>query len=205
MEQLKKKHNIKRKGITTVLEELKQRILVKAAKIKRYEQRRTQYNQSILFKQDQKRLYQELNGKASNENVIPDVDESKKFWSDISSVGIEHNRSAEWLNNIKNDIRDNQPGELDAPGRDGVQDFWLRKLRGLYGRIAEKLNNILNKEEELPEWLAFGRTILCLKDHSMGNTVDNFRPISCLPLVWKLMTGVIAEVMHKHLEGILTE
>ena len=57
-----------------------------------------------------------------------------------------------------------------APGKDGVQ--------GLHGRIAEQLNNTLNKEE-LPEWLTFGRTILCLKDHSKGNAVDNFRPISC--------------------------
>ena len=65
------------------LEELKQRILAKAAKIKRYEQRRTQYKQIILFKQKQNRFYQELNGTAGNENVIPDADESKKFWSDI--------------------------------------------------------------------------------------------------------------------------
>ena len=52
MEQLEKKYNIKGKGITTVLEELKQRILAKAAKIKRYDNRRTQYKQKILFKQD---------------------------------------------------------------------------------------------------------------------------------------------------------
>lgn len=73
------------------------------------------------------------------------------------------------------------------------------------GEIAEQLNNILDREEELPKWLTFGRTILCLKGHSKGNAVDNFRPISCLPLMWKLMTGVIAEVMYKHLEGILLE
>ena len=76
MKQLEKKYNIKGKGITTVLEELKQRILAEAAKIKRYDQRRTQYKQNILFKQDQKRFYQELNGTARNENVIPDADES---------------------------------------------------------------------------------------------------------------------------------
>ena len=124
-----------------------------------------------------------------------------------------YNRSAEWLNYIKNDIKDNQQGGLEitsdmvtsqcrkltnwkAPGKDGVQ--------GLHGRIAEQLNNTLNKEE-LPEWLTFGRTILCLKDHSKGNAVDNFRPISCLLLIWTLMTGVIAEVMYKHLEGSLPE
>lgn len=47
MEQLEKKYNIKGKGITTVLEELKQRILSKAAKIKRYDQRRTQYKHTV--------------------------------------------------------------------------------------------------------------------------------------------------------------
>ena len=220
MEQLEKKYNIRGKGMTTVLEELKQRIVAKAAKIKRYDQRRTQYKQNILFKQHQKRFYQELNRTAGNENVIPDAGESKKFWSDIWSVGKEHNRSSEW--NIKNDIKDNQQGELEitsdmitsqcrklpnwkAPGRDGVQGFWLKKMRGLHGRIAEQLNNILNKQEQLPEWPTFGGTILCLKDHSKGNAVDNFRPISCLSLMWKLMTGVIAEVMYKHLEGILPE
>lgn len=166
MEQLEKKYNIKGKGITTVLEELKQRILARAAKIKRYDQQRTQYKQNIMLNQDQKRFYQELNGTVRNENVIPDADESKKFWSDIWNVGKEHNRSAEWF-------KDNQQGELEitsdmvtsqfrklpnwkAPGKDGVQGFWLKKLRGLHGRIAEQLNNILNKEEELPEWLTLG-------------------------------------------------
>ena len=168
MEQLEKKYNIRRKGITVVMEELKQRILAEAVKIKRYERWRTQYKQNILFNQDQKRFYQELNGTARNENVIPDADESKTFWSDIWSVGKEHNRSVEWLNNIKNDIGDNQQGELQitsdmvtsqcwklpnwkAPSRDGVQGFQLKKLGGLHGRIAEQLNNILNRKEELPE------------------------------------------------------
>ena len=148
MEQLEKKYNIRGKGMTTMLEELKQRIVAKAAKIKRYDQRRTQYKQNILFKQRQKRFYQELNRTAGNENVISDAGESKTFWSDIRSVGKEHNRSSEW--NIKNDIKDNQQGELEitsdmitsqcrklpnwkAPGRDGVQGFWLKKMRGLHG------------------------------------------------------------------------
>ena len=140
MEQLEKKYNIREKGITVVMEELKQRILAKAAKIKRYEQRRKQYKENIMFKQDQKRFYQELNDRVGNENVIPNADEIKKFWSDICSVDKEHNRNAEWLNNIKNDVEDNQQEELaitadmvtsqcrklpnwKAPGRDGVKAF----------------------------------------------------------------------------------
>ena len=66
------------------------------------------------------------------------------------------------MNNINNEIGDKQQRELEiasymvtsqcrklpnwkAPGRDGVQGFWLKKLRGLHGRIAEQLNNKLSK------------------------------------------------------------
>ena len=62
-----------------MMEELKERILAKAEKIKRT---RTQYEQNILFKQAQKTFYQELNGAARKENVISDADESRKFWRD---------------------------------------------------------------------------------------------------------------------------
>lgn len=94
IEQLEKKYNIRRKGITTVIEELKQRVLAKAAKIKRYEQQATQYKQNVVFGQDQKRFFQELNGMARNENVIPVAEESNKFWSDFWSVSKEHNKNA---------------------------------------------------------------------------------------------------------------
>ena len=39
------------------------------------------------------------------------------------------------------------------------------------------------------------------KDPTKGNAVDNFRPISCLPLLWKLMTGILAESMYGFLES----
>ena len=31
--------------------------------------------------------------------------------------------------------------------------------------------------------------------------MSNYRPITCLPLMWKLLTGMIAEDMYTHLEG----
>ena len=34
-----------------------------------------------------------------------------------------------------------------------------------------------------------------------GNAVEKYRPITCLPLMWKLPTGVIAEEMYVYLEG----
>ena len=34
-----------------------------------------------------------------------------------------------------------------------------------------------------------------------GNSVDNFRPITCLPLMWKLRTSIISEVMYCFMEN----
>ena len=44
--------------------------------------------------------------------------------------------------------------------------------------------------------MTVGKTVLCQKNPSKRNAVDNYRPISCLPLMWKLMTGTIAESIY---------
>ena len=48
--------------------------------------------------------------------------------------------------------------------------------------------------------MTHGRTVLCQKDPRRGNAVENYCPVTCLPLVWKLLTGMIAEEMYDYLE-----
>ena len=45
------------------------------------------------------------------------------------------------------------------------------------------------------------------KDKSKGNVASNYRPKTCLPLMWKLLTGVIAYQIYAHLnqEKLLPE
>ena len=38
------------------------------------------------------------------------------------------------------------------------------------------------------------------KDKRKGNVASNYRPITCLLLMWKLLTGVIADQMYEHLD-----
>ena len=45
-----------------------------------------------------------------------------------------------------------------------------------------------------------GRTILMQKDKEKGNEGSNYRPITCLPFVWKLLTCVIAEEVYGFLD-----
>ncbi len=100
--EIEKKYQVDRKGLLVVIEELKQRLTAKAAKIRRYEQRIHQYRQNRLFSTDQKRFYQELDGGITYDRTVPDAEESLKFWSDIwYNGGKQHNNEAEWLKHLK--------------------------------------------------------------------------------------------------------
>ena len=70
----------------------------------------------------------------------------------------------------------------------------------IHGRIASQLNQILNGTTRLPEWMTYGSTVLCQKDPANSIAADNFRPISCLTLMWKLTTGILADNMCDYLE-----
>ena len=52
----------------------------------------------------------------------------------------------------------------------------------------------------MPNWLTRGRTSLLQKDKSKVNLTSNYRPITCLPLIWKLLTGVIPDETYAHLD-----
>ena len=73
-------------------------------------------------------------------------------------------------------------------------------MTNLHKRTAFQLNKILNGNQQFPDWLTYERTVLCQKDRTKGNAVDNYRPISCLPLMWELLTGIIYEHLHSFLE-----
>ena len=88
----------------------------------------------------------------------------------------------------------------NSPGEDYVQGYWLKNLTSLHSHIAGQLNHICDREKPWPDWVAFGKTVLCQKDPAKGSAVDSQKPLLFLPLMWKLMTGILAEKMYSHLE-----
>ena len=85
-----------------------------------------------------------------------------------------------------------------APGPDDVQGFWLKSMKTLHQPMALQLQEFLDGRG-IPEWMTKGRTVLLIKDKAKGNAVGNYRPITCLPVMWKVLTGIIAENLYKHL------
>ena len=101
MKELYQKYRVKKKGLKTVIEELKQRMMAKSAKVKRYVQRIEQFRQNWIFDLDQKKIYAELNGNGIRSNGVPNAEECTKFWGNIWGARKEHNREAEWLKDLK--------------------------------------------------------------------------------------------------------
>ena len=85
-----------------------------------------------------------------------------------------------------------------SPGPDLVQGFWLKNFRSLHERVRLELKECLDSGV-VPSWLARARTSLLQKDKSKGNVASNYRPINCLPLMMKLLTGIIADQIYEHL------
>ena len=43
--------------------------------------------------------------------------------------------------------------------------------------------------------------MLIQKNPTKGNAVCNYKPIACLDLLWKLLTGIITDKLYEHLEN----
>ena len=52
----------------------------------------------------------------------------------------------------------------------------------------------------MPSWSTRGRTALLQKDKSKDNISSNYRPLTCLPLMRKLWSGVTADQTYGHLD-----
>ena len=56
------------------------------------------------------------------------------------------------------------------------------------------------KAGKVPEWMTKGKIMLIQKDPAKGNDPSNYRPITCLLLARKILTGIIAEETCTFLE-----
>ena len=93
-----------------------------------------------------------------------------------------------------------------SPGPDLVQGFWLKNFSSLHDWVKLQLKECLDSGS-VPSWLTRGRTLLLQKDKSKGSVASNYRSITCLPLMWNLLTGVNEDQIcaHLHQEKLLPE
>ena len=78
MTYIRKKYSIRVKTLGVVIEELKQRIVAIAAKVRRYQERVDRFRQNRMFQNNQRQFYRELNEEGERyDDDLSDAEESK--------------------------------------------------------------------------------------------------------------------------------
>ena len=144
------------------------------------------------------------------------AEESKQFWGNIWSQSADHKKDVKWLRDLRSEVNVKKKEKIDittgnlkkilgripnwkSPGPDLIQGFWLKSFSTLQEMVRLQPKECLDSGL-VPSWLTRGRTSLLQKDNSKGNVASNYRPVTCLPLMWKLLTGVIAYHIYAHLD-----
>ena len=84
-----------------------------------------------------------------------------------------------------------------APGLDLIMAYWVKYSSSLYKFLATIYEKSINKEIQFPSWLITIRTIQTAKNQ-FSSEAKNYRPIACQNILYKLYTGIIANLIEDH-------
>ena len=202
--------------ITERIDYLKQKIYAWANRIRRYKKRVERYTLNRMFQSDQKWVYRNWDKpvKQRNNNDLPSKDNTNNFWRNIWSIPVSHTEG-DWIREIE---RICEPIEVmpairiytedvanavrrmpnwKSPGPDGLHNFWLKWLSSSHIRLASLFQSSI-ESGSLPSFMTTGITHLL---HKTGSTTDpkNFRPITCLPTIYKLLTSILRTKINSHI------
>lgn len=155
---------------------------------------------------------------------MPQPEELKNYWSDIWKNQGNHNEQAEWISKEVNKWENIEPIEFveltvddiqevtrkmknwKAAGVDSVHNFWCKKIFILHDIIAKTITDLIKGQQELPKFITAGITYMLPKSDDTANP-SQYRPITCLPTIYKLITSCITNRINSHLEyhNILSE
>ena len=124
-------------------------------------------------------------------------------------------KKAEWISNMEKELEGLEKGpkvkiQIDSlrttlkkisnwktPIYDGIHGFWLKKTPSIHDRLAIEMNRCL--EGDIPEWVTKAKTTLIWKYSLNGITPNNYRPMTCLPMMWKILMPQIREEIYDSL------
>jgi len=91
-----------------------------------------------------------------------------------------------------------------APGLDGINNFWWKKLTCTHRHLARTFNDWLYRGQPIPQWFVEGRTVLIPKKGDLSDP-KNYRPITCLNSCYKIFTRILYSRMLDAVGPVLTD
>lgn len=207
-----------------IVDTLKQRLAVYASRLRRYKESYERRVQNKLFKDNEKIFYRNLSNKKDTEPVLPSKENITSFWRDIWSVERKHDEGAAWIKDEElryRDLPEQQDFEITlqdlkaviqrthawkTPGSDQIQNFWYKQFTSTHRYLANQMNIIMKNPQRCPEFLTEGRTYIKPKNQ-ITQDPSNYRPITCLPTLYKIITSAITNKIDRHLteNNVLSE
>ena len=81
-------------------------------------------------------------------------------------------------------------------GINAISNFGLKQLTASYNALTIAFNKEIDDPEDLPEWFTTARFLLPKSGET--DKPKNYRPIACLPTLYKAITSIISERSYKH-------
>lgn len=194
-----KYRNAENQNEVEVLDLLKQKLAIKANRLRRYRDCNMRKQQNSKFKTDQRAFYRQLNAQKIQVQEIPQKEEIVGFWERIWSHGKTHRTDAKWLREEKQKT-DRIPNMTDceittqdikeairkvknwkSPGKGGLHNFWQKKFHALHEKMANVFNAIVLEPDETPHFFTHGETYLLPKTTTSTHDASQYRPITCHP------------------------
>ena len=186
-------------------------------KLKRIKNRDARVRNNRMFQEDQGAFYRKTQETEQLRGEVPDMEKFEEFWGGIWEDETK-TPNRKWMNTVAKKIREKVKNVQEftiteknfydivkkrknwsAPGIDGIQNFWWKKLKGAWKSIIRCFTRWREQPEVIPDWLTQGRTVLLPKTEDLSSE-RNYRPITCLNTCYKIFTGMIGKYMKEHAE-----
>ena len=169
-------------------------------------------------------FYNSITAKNITHIIPPSKEQVTTFWKNIWNNSVSHDHTATWIQSekqeyehldetqnvtitveeLKNTIK--KTHNWKGPGTDSIHNYWYKQLISIHKPLADAINEILHQPAKTPSFLTEGITYIKPKCQQTQDP-SNYRPITCLPTLYKIITAILTHKIDTHLQvhNILTE
>jgi hypothetical protein len=88
---------------------------------------------------------------------------------------------------------------MKSPGNDQIQNYWFKAFPAIHRHITKNNNAVKEEPYKARDWLTTSVTYLIPKSGD-SQEIRNYRPITCLTIIYKILRGIIAKRKSTHLK-----
>lgn len=87
-----------------------------------------------------------------------------------------------------------------APGVDKIQNYWWKYTTTCHGTLEKQVKECFQDPDKTQAFFTVGLPTMIFQSGDPKNP-QNFRPITCLPSIYKILTAVVTTKINSYLEG----